>query len=162
MSTIQDQLLKEAKLAVQRAEQQSMQAVQEGDIKSGKSKQSYAKPYGKPRGFRDPNVIDGILAGMMPDTNIQGQEDVRRLRIGELARAWAKMSDGQDGEIDNKKARTAFNNVVNGMNPDGKGYAESQKQAMRLGLPQFLTDHVREKTRKHGQSGGRTGVDFDV
>lgn len=133
MSILEDQLLNEAKQVVHRLERESKRTV---DPKSG-----------TPKGFVDPNWVDGQLAAMGPSGSAIHADDVRARRMGELARAYAKISDGAGGEIQNVRAKTAFNNVLRGLTSDGKAYTLSQREALRLGgaSMQYVTAFVREK-----------------
>jgi hypothetical protein len=113
------------------------------------------------RGFIDPNFIRGTLEGAFKfgDGSDRARapketDDLRKLRVIELARAFIDVSNGK-AEVDNSAsplALSVFRHAVEGRVADGKGYLLSQAMAVKLGQEGMMTPYVLEQyaTRDRG------------
>jgi hypothetical protein len=89
------------------------------------------------KGFHDPNAIAGRLASMTPGVPaIPTLGYIRSLRIAELARACARVSDGNGGIDPSSRPidLAGFRNVQAGRSPDGAAFSASRAQAIKHGL----------------------------
>ncbi len=106
------------------------------------------------KGFVDPNFVRGTLEGAFKfgDGTDRARapketDELRKLRVLELARAFVDVSNGKAG-VDNGAspvALSAFHHAVQGRIADGRGYLLSQSMAIKQGQEGMMTPHVREQ-----------------
>lgn len=102
----------------------------------------------------DPNKIAGAIMKMQEKNPLNQvlasstSSEIFNQRVGELARTYARVSDGAGGTVGaSKQAMEQYRNVVAGLQPNGQGYALSQKTAILANKVEHLVEGIKIPTK---------------